>query len=616
MELMELSDYNNNNIFWRDFINLKNNPYKLDISLGGFRCILIFLTKETDLSKYESPIPLGNMASLLRMNNAEVTISIQNIDFYDKNKFKNYDLICFFPMVSLLKSTLEFSNKVKKDYQKSMICFFNSDQHQHEMILCNPKAEEFAKMIMEKHSSIDFVLVGEAETSLIKLAEKIFNKNKDFSDIPSCIYKKNNKVVISKKTIEPINYEFMPFPSRDFLERSISEEGINIQSVRLQSSRGCISQCLYCSESSANITLGGRKTPILKRDILKFLEEVEILYKYYKVVFFNIMDSCFEDSGKQGIERMKFFFEEINKRNIQASFKIHLRVDTLNKLDDDFLIFLKNAGLDILALGIESGLEKELKSYRKITTVKENLKNITRINNLDGKFFCVLGHIMFSPILTIEDLSKKIEFLKKIHFGWDYTEMINNILVYPGTGYHEFIKEKGLELEHDELSTLIPYKFEDDNVKKISNETAKIKIKCPEVAHLNKLLYDSLNIISRYYNKINKPLWEQEGAFIKFKQEINKVLLEVEDIYCGYFLDLVGLAKTKWDEEKTEEIYEKNIKENIPKIFKKTEKLLSDFLNFYEKQGLSTKKLYLKTWMPIRMSPNTKVGITGGESEK
>ncbi|MBU2639907.1 MAG: hypothetical protein KKG75_04355 [Nanoarchaeota archaeon] len=616
METIDLSDYNNNDLFWKGFVNLENNPYKLNTSLKGFRCLFLFLTKETDLSKHESPTPLGNMASLLRMNDSKVTISIQNIDSYDKNNFKNYDLICFFPMVSLFKQTLDFSDKLKKDFPQSKICFFNSDQHQHEMILCNPKAKEFAKALMEKYPSIDFVLVGEAETSLVKLVEKIFKKEKDFSDIPSCLYRKNNQVMISKKSIEPINYEFMPFQSRDFLEKSISKEGINTQSPRLQSSRGCISQCLYCTESSANITEGGRKTPILKRDILKFLEEVEILYKYYKVVFFNIMDSCFEDSGKQGIDRMKFFFEEINKRNIKASFKIHLRVDTLNKLDNNFLMFLKKSGVDILALGIESGLEKELRSYRKITTVEENLKNITRINNLDGKFFCVLGHIMFSPILKLEDLPKKIEFIRNIHFGWDYTEMVNNILVYPETGYHNFIKEKGLELEHDELATLIPYSFEDENVKKIADETAKIKVKCPEIARLNKSLYDSLNIISRYYNKINKDMWKDEEFFLKFKDSINKILLEVENIYCRYFLELIGLVKEDWSDEKKDEIYNKWVPERIPKIFLKVESLLSEFFDFYKKQGISTKKIFLKTWMPIRMSPNTKVGITGGESEK
>lgn len=607
--MINLKNYNNNDIFWRDFVNLQDNPYKLKTNLNGFKCLLIFPTKKDDISKNDYPLPLGHMASLLRMNNAKVDILLQNVEDYNIN-FGEYDLICFYPMIALFEKTLEFTKKLRLNNPLTKICFFNSDQHQHEMILCNPQAKEFAREIMEKVPAIDFILVGEAEISFIKLCEKIYNKESNISNIPSCLYKDSDQIKISEEPIKPVNFEFLPFPARDFLEKTISPEGINTHSPRIQSTRGCIAGCLYCVESWVNITNEGRKVPILYRDIIKTIDEIELLYKYYKVIFFNIIDSSFEDPGKKGIERMKLFFEEVLKRNIKASFKIHLRIETIAKLDETFFKLIKEAGVDILVIGIESGLEKELKSYKKIATVVENIENIKKLNDFDGIFFSVLGHMMFSPILTLEDLPKKMDFLKKINYAWDYLLLSHSIIIYRGTKYYEYIKKKGLVKNNNKFSPIIPYNFKDDRVNYVSDELNKIKRKCPEIMLLNNSLYDSLNIISRYSNKINQHLWKDKKTFIEFKEEIKKILLELESIYYGYFMDLVELAKAKWSDKKAEELFEKRIKETVPNILTRIQQLITNFFENYEKKGLSTRKLYLKTWKSIIL---TQINISGGK---
>ncbi|MEK6873948.1 MAG: hypothetical protein AABW91_03810, partial [Nanoarchaeota archaeon] len=318
------------------------------------------------------------------------------------------------------------------------------------------------------------------------------------------------------------------------------------------------------------------------------------------------------DPGKRGIERMKIFLEEILKRNIEISFKIHLRAESVTKLDDDFLELMKDAGIDVLVIGVESGLEKELASYKKIATVDQNIVTIKRVNSLNGKFYPVLGHMMFSPILSIEDLPKKIAFLKELHHGWDYLELIHSILVYRGTKYHDFIKEKNLELSTPELSPVIHYRFEDERVKKVANKIIQLKTKCQYSSKLNNLLFDAANLISRYSNKMNKHLWKREDIFMEFKEKIDEILFEVEDIYCNYFLSLVKLAKENWNDEKAEKLYLKHVKTTISKIYEETETLIPTLLDSFEREGLSTNKLYLKTWKSIVL---TQVDTTGGKIE-
>jgi len=607
---LNLTNYDENDIFWRDF-DYSQNPYKVNTDLSSLNCLFVFPSIKNDFSKGDYPISLGYMASLLRMNKGKAKILIQDVEEYNPSKFEGHNFICFYPMVASLDKILELATKVKKDYSNSKICFFNSDQHQHEMLLCNPKAIEFAKTMMERNSSLDYTLIGEAESSFIKLCEKVIEGNDNLENIPSCLYRKFGEIKISERPIEPVNFKFLPLPSRDFLEKSISLKGINSRSPRILSSRGCGSPCLYCAESSSNITLKGRKNPILKRNLSQFIKEIEMLQESYKVVFFNIMDSSFEGIGKKSIERVKNFCDEIRNRSIEASFKIHLRAETISKLDDKFLDDLKYAGVDIIGVGVESGLEKELKSYKKITRPQKSLDSVCRLES-SGRFFSILGHMMFSPILKLEDLPKKIDFLTKIGHDWDYLEASHNIIIFRGTAYHNYIKSLGLTVKCDDLSPIIPYRFEDERVKYVAKEMGDLKIKCPEVIMLNNRLYDSMNIISRYYNKMNKHLWENQEEFDNFKGSLKDLSKKVGKVNVQYFSELVNLAEFGWSSKKANLIYEEYIPVFFPNALIKTNQLLGDFIKNCETKSLSTDKLYLKTWMSII---NTQINTAGGKNK-
>jgi hypothetical protein len=596
-------------LFWRDFIKLPCNPYVIGTDFGKFKCLLVHLTKTGDYSMSDYPIALGTMASLLRMNKGSVKILIQDAGQYNPDDYAGYNLICFYPMSVLLKNLLDLTVRVKSDHPEAKICLFNSDQHQHEMILCSPRAEDIGRSLMEEYPSIDFILAGEAEMSFLMLCRTLAGENHIFREIPSCLYRETGRIMLSEKKVEPVDFCYLPFPSRDFLEESISPEGVNRHSPRIQSSRGCVSRCSYCVESSANITQGGRKNPWLGRDIIRFVDEIEILSNHYGVVFFNIIDSSFEDPGKRGLSRIRTFCEEIISRKISASFKAHFRMETLGTLDDDFLGLLKEAGADILIVGAESGLDNELRSYKKITTAGKNIDTIRRMNDY-GKFFVLLGHMMFSPCLELSDLPRKAGFLRDIHNGWDYLNMSNNLLVFRGTAYHDFILDASLVLKTDNPSAVVPYRYLDERVKLVADEMGSLRTQCPEVILLHNKLYDALNIKARYHNKMNRHLWERKDLFGRFTGSLGELLLQVEEVYCGYFLELVELARMGSEADELNTAYEKWIPGSIPGFLDKAGELSSGYISGLEDAGLSTERLYLRTWMSLI---NTETNTSKGE---
>ncbi len=606
-----MNKYDKIDLFWRDFARLKNNPYLLGKKLKGFKCLLVHLTKQGDMSKSDYPIALGLMASLLRMNGGSARISTCFEGEFNPGSFAGYDLVCFYPMSVMLKPTLELAALVKQHYSHSRICLFNSEQHQHEMPLCAPKAEEFGRALMEECPDIDFTLIGEAEYAFDRLCGKLAAGQDDYSGMPSCLYREDGGIKISRNPIVPVEFEFLPFPARDHLEESIGPDGVNSHSPRLQSSRGCVSGCLYCAESSANITSGGRKQPWLGRDITRFVDEIEMLNREYGAVFFNIIDSSFEDPGRRGIARMRRFCEEVIARGLEVSFKAHFRMETFDKLEDDFIRLLKRAGVDILVVGVESGVDDELRTYKKITTVGKNIKNLRRLDGF-GQFFTLLGYMMFSPCLKLEDLPEKVRFLQETGRGWDYLNMSNNLLVFRGTAYQDFIEERKLALPAGKLSPVIPYRYLDERVKQVADEMGNLRLKCEDVIPLHHLLYDALNISARYYNRMNRPLREAESAFTKFREALDKQLCQLDEIYTGYFLELVELAEAGWNREQVDKIYLKWIPGRIPKARRRVQYLITDLIGECKQGGLSTSKLYLKTWMSLI---NTETNTAGGGVE-
>ena len=99
-----------------------------NLSVSNFKCLFVYLVHQNSFSKWDYPIAFGYIAPLLLMNGASATIAIKDIKVY------KLDI---------------FSVKIKNDHPYLRICLFNSEQHQHEMLLCSPKAEDFARILME-----------------------------------------------------------------------------------------------------------------------------------------------------------------------------------------------------------------------------------------------------------------------------------------------------------------------------------------------------------------------------------------------------------------------------------------------------------------------------------
>jgi anaerobic magnesium-protoporphyrin IX monomethyl ester cyclase len=128
--------------------------------------------------------------------------------------------------------------------------------------------------------------------------------------------------------------------------------------------RGCPFTCRFCSQWKF-----WRK--YRTRDPKKFVDEIEVLSRDYKVRFFILADE------EPTINRKKFIelCEELIKRNLPIHWGINTRVTDILR-DEQYLPLYRKAGLIHVSLGTEAAAQLKLDRFRKQTTIEQNKKAI------------------------------------------------------------------------------------------------------------------------------------------------------------------------------------------------------------------------------------------------
>jgi anaerobic magnesium-protoporphyrin IX monomethyl ester cyclase len=224
-------------------------------------------------------------------------------------------------------------------------------------------------------------------------------------------------------------------------------------------SRGCPYQCTFCM---TNIRIKYRE-----RSIDDLLDEMEWQIKTYNIEAFVILDDLFYLKEKRVIE----FCEKIKQRGIKTKFMCHGRVD---KAKVEIVHLMKEAGLLLLAVGVESGSQKILDAMQKGTTVEQNLKAFEVYNQvgINTFAFIIVGH----PEETEEDRELTRQMLKTIKAT---NVAVNYYMPMPGTDSYQFELENAKYLvdgddfedftyttDYPEFSTSVPL----DQLKQIGDE--------------------------------------------------------------------------------------------------------------------------------------------------
>jgi len=279
------------------------------------------------------------------------------------------------------------------------------------------------KKTLEEIPNADYIVYNEGEQTMLELIEFINQKGDTPRNIDGLVWKDGDSIVVNKPRASIDNLDKLPFPDRELIDQSMyhaqSFLSYSRKAITIYTSRGCPGKCVFCASGH---TLRNR---IRQRSIENVMDEIDFLRRRYDIDYLMIKDDTFTINNRL----IRNFCQEIKRRHPKLRWHCMVRADTV---DEEILAVMKNAGLNDVFIGIESGNNEILKKSRKGTNTKQVRSIVEACERLGIKTYGAF--ILGLPGDTRETIHETIDFACSLPL----TMAGFSILIpYPGTKVYE-----------------------------------------------------------------------------------------------------------------------------------------------------------------------------------
>lgn len=310
----------------------------------------------------------------ISVNVKEYTINENLQDIFADILSDTYDLIAFSCYIWNIEYIIKLCNDIK---------IANEDV---KILLGGPEVSYESYEFMLRHKFADFIIRDEGEVIFRKFV-KSYIQDKDFSNIPSFLYRENGKIIENEYEPPIDNLALI----RGAYDR-FNENDIKDKIVYYETSRGCSYNCAYCLSS---ITKKVRFFPYEKviSDIKKIVDAGAKQIKF--------VDRTFNFDKNRTSNIIKYLCS-IDNGKINFHFEI-----TAHILQDDLLDILKNVrqGLFQFEIGVQSTNKETIKSVNRVDNFEKIKEKVIKIKSF-GNIHQHLDLIVGLPYEDIESLKK------------------------------------------------------------------------------------------------------------------------------------------------------------------------------------------------------------------
>lgn len=272
----------------------------------------------------------------------------------------------------------------------------------------HPVTFEFDR-VLHSYPEIDFVVRGEGDEIIIGLLASVY-EDRNLTEVDGIAFRdaKDNIVATSPRA-QIQDVDSLPFPSRTTLEQVIKHyDHPQKLLVRMIGSRGCYARCEFCSMVSF-YSLNGQGMSWRPRSPENIVNEISGLVNLYGVRTFWFADDEFIGPPKIGVPRILKLATLLRQRHLDIEFGFDARANGICKFSIDQLELLREAGLRVVAMGLESGSQAALRRMNKGMDVESNWDAIRRLRAAGIEYR--YGFIMYDPQTSFDDLRDNIKFL-------------------------------------------------------------------------------------------------------------------------------------------------------------------------------------------------------------
>lgn len=453
-------------------------------------------------------------------------------------------------MIEREKVDLNLLIDFKPDYVGFALCF-NNQNSSFEMAESIKKALKethifvfghyfslYFDKIMKDCKYIEFGFTGESEGAVIKY----FDTEKtmcSLKNIPGIVYREEDEIVRNENSIYIQDLDELPFMDRESMP-------IENRSALLSTSRGCISQCTFCRRKQLYRGWRGR-TP---KNIVDEIEQI-IHQKGIKVFMFN--DNSFEDPD-MNLERLEELCKEIIGRHLDITYNAYFRGDFYKKANPRTAELLSKSGLLAVQVGIESGNDEDLKLYRKLQKLDDNINTVNYFQS--AGFYIAQSFINFNPYSTCQRLRANLNYLQRYHECFRFFTFLD-LLSY--TPLFEKVKKDNLVIPKGRFegrysynywqldNSVYNYIFKDHGVQSLA-DYIKNFLTFSNI-HYQNLWSDFLFYAERHYYQIRllqKNIKDQsvKNAFENHLRRIHSIYQKIDGVLYQWIQDLLTITET------------------------------------------------------------------------
>jgi len=281
---------------------------------------------------------------------------------------------------------------------------------------------------------VDVVVVGEGEATLLELANALAN-GESLRTVAGIAFRENGRVHFTEA--RPfVDLDAQPPLAYDLIDINLYRRRIfGSDHVSFCSSRGCPFRCGFCYDTVVHKRTWRAMQPE------RVVEELTRLTRDYGIHGFNFTD----DNLLTNMDHARRLMEQIARADLRIKIgKLHVRVDSVWRMDDEFLDLLARVGVERLTIGVESGSQRVLDLIDKGLRVERVLEVSRR---LIGRPFVPLYLFMMGlPTETPEEFGQSVRLAERLLDENPRAAKTFNIYTpYPGTALYRVAVEMGMK---------------------------------------------------------------------------------------------------------------------------------------------------------------------------
>ena len=276
---------------------------------------------------------------------------------------------------------------------------------------------------LELVPELDSVVRFEGEITLVELVDAIAN-HKEWREIHGIAYRNEAAVTVTKPRALLEDLDQLPYPERDYEPESVLGRSI----MPILASRGCARTCSFCSIHTFYRAAPGRI--VRTRKPAEVVREMSLLHEERGTTIFLFQDDDFPLFGQVWRRWANEFVDELERTGLAKKiiWKMNCRADAVER---ELFIRMRDAGLYLVYMGLESGSEQGLETLHKQITVQQNLRAVDILKSIGLMF--EYGFMLLDPSSTFESIRENINFLRTILADGCLPVTFCRMLPYDGT---------------------------------------------------------------------------------------------------------------------------------------------------------------------------------------